>query len=65
VLYLYVERRVDATYIVAAWVFVAFRILHSAVHSTVNIIILRFWLYAASTLALWFIVIRAGLNALR
>jgi hypothetical protein len=65
VLYLYVTRQVDATYVVAAWVFVAFRILHSAVHSTVNIIILRFWLYAASTLTLWFMVIRAGLSALR
>jgi hypothetical protein len=65
VLYLYVTRQVDAIYVVAAWVFVGFRILHSAVHSTVNIIILRFWLYAASTLALWFMVIRAGLSALR
>jgi hypothetical protein len=65
VLYLYLTRQVDALYVVAAWVFVAFRILHSAVHCTVNIVILRFWLYFASTLTLWFIVIRVGLSALR
>jgi hypothetical protein len=65
VLYLYVTQRVDATYVVAAWVFAAFRILHSAVHCTVNIIIPRFSLYATSTLALWFMLIRAGVNAVR
>jgi hypothetical protein len=65
VLYLYVTRQVDSLDVLAAWVFVAFRILHSAVHCTVNIVILRFWLYCASTLTLWFMVIRAGLSALR
>jgi hypothetical protein len=64
VLYLYVTRQVDTTHVVAAWVFVVFRIVHSAVHSTINIVILRFWLYAASTLTLWFMVIRAGVSAL-
>ena len=59
VLYLYVTQRVDDTYVVAAWVFVAFRILHSIVHCTVNIIVLRFSLYAASTVALWFMLGRA------
>src|SRR5262252_1342423 len=39
VLYLFVTRQVDATYVVAAWVFVAFRVLHSAVHCTVNIVL--------------------------
>jgi len=63
-LYLYVTRHVDTTYMAAAWVFVAFRVLHSAVQCTVNIIMLRFLLYVVSTLALWFMVIRAASHAL-
>jgi len=60
VLYLFVTRQVDATYVVAAWVFVAFRVLHSAVHCTVNIVLVRFYLYLISTLAVWFIAGRAA-----
>jgi hypothetical protein len=63
-LYLYVTNKVDATYLIAAWVFTAFRILHSAVHCTINIVLVRFWLYAISALALWFIVARAALGVL-
>src|SRR5919198_344042 len=36
-LYLFVTGHVDATYVKAAWVFVAFRALHSAVHCTFNL----------------------------
>ena len=64
VLYLQATGKVDATYLVAAWIFAAFRILHSAVHCTVNIVMVRFWLYAISALALWFMVARAALSAL-
>jgi hypothetical protein len=63
VLYLYVTDRVDGTYIAAAWVFAIFRILHSAVHCTINIVILRFWIYCVATLALWFMVVRAAWQA--
>jgi hypothetical protein len=49
----------------AAWVFVAFRVLHSAVHCTINIVILRFYLYLGSTLAVWFIAARALFHHLR
>lgn len=59
VLYLFVTRRVDELYLADAWVFVAFRALHSLVHCTVNIVLLRFWLYAISTAALWLMVGRA------
>jgi hypothetical protein len=48
-------------YVNAAWVFVVFRALHSAVHCTFNLIMLRFYLYLFSTLAVWFIAIRAAL----
>jgi hypothetical protein len=63
-LLLFVTHQVDATYVAAAWVFVAFRVLHSAVHCTVNIVMLRFTLYLVSTLAIWFIGARAILRYL-
>jgi hypothetical protein len=61
VLYLFVTNQVDAVYVNAAWVFVVFRALHSAVHCTFNLIMLRFYLYLFATLAVWFIAIRAAL----
>jgi hypothetical protein len=64
VLYLFVSNKVDETYLIAAWIFAAFRVLHSAVHCTVNIVILRFWLYCISALGLWFMVARAAVSAL-
>lgn len=63
VLYLHLTESVDSGYVAAAWVFVGFRALHSAVHCTFNLIPLRFMLYAFSTAAVWFIAIRAGLQA--
>jgi hypothetical protein len=42
-------------------VFALFRALHSAVHCTVNVILVRFALYLVSTLAVWFIAARAAL----
>jgi hypothetical protein len=62
--WLAISNRVDATYLHAAWVFVAFRVLHSAVHCSVNIVMLRFYLYLVSTLAVWFMVGRAALQLL-
>jgi hypothetical protein len=62
-LYLFATGRVDEFYLSAAWVFVVFRALHSLVHCTVNIVVLRFWLYAASTTALWLMVGRAAIGA--
>jgi hypothetical protein len=60
-LYLFVTSQVDAAYVYAGWTFVVFRALHSAVHCTFNLVLLRFWLYAISTAALWFIALRAAL----
>ena len=60
-LYLFVSKQVDGAYVGAAWVFAVFRALHSAVHCTFNLVILRFYLYLISTLAVWFIAIRAAL----
>lgn len=64
VLYLVVTKQVDSVYVNSAWVFVIFRVLHSAVHCTFNLIMLRFYLYLCSTLAVWFILIRAAFNNL-
>jgi hypothetical protein len=62
VLCLYVTKHVDATFVWAAWLFVGFRVLHSAVHCTFNFVPLRFWLYAGGSLLLWFIAVRAALT---
>ena len=59
---LYLTQQVDGLYLVAAWVFFAFRVLHSAVHCTFNFVPLRFWLYAISALALWLMVLRIALR---
>jgi hypothetical protein len=60
-LYLYATGQVDSTHLIAGWVFVAFRALHSAVHCTFNLVILRFYLYLVATLAVWFMAARAAL----
>jgi hypothetical protein len=64
VLYLHATQQVDTTYVAAAWTFVAFRALHSAVHCTINIVTLRFGLYCVSSLALWFMVVRGAWQAM-
>ena len=59
-LYLFATGSVDGVYVGAAWIFAIFRALHSAVHCTVNVILVRFALYSVSTLAVWFIAARAA-----
>jgi hypothetical protein len=61
VLYLFATEQVDQVYLAAAWVFVVLRVLHSAVHCTFNLVLLRFYLYLGATLAAWFMVVRAAL----
>jgi hypothetical protein len=65
VLYLYATKQVDFLYVNAAWIFVTFRFLHSIVHCTFNLIMLRFYLYLFSSLAVWFIMMRATLIYLK
>lgn len=60
-LLLFTTGQVDSTHVIAAWVFVGFRALHSVVHCTWNLVMLRFNLYLVSTLAVWFMVLRAAL----
>jgi hypothetical protein len=61
VLYLFMTKQVDALYVNAAWIFFIFRALHSAIHCTFNIITLRFAFYLFSTIACWFMAMRAAL----
>ena len=61
VLYLFVTQQVDNVYVYAAWIFVVFRALHSMVHCTFNYVMLRFYLYLCSAIAVWFMAVRAAL----
>ena len=63
-LYLYATDNVDFVYVASAWVFLGFRIIHSVVHCTVNIVKLRFASYMLASIALWFMVIRAAMTQL-
>lgn len=64
VLALFALGQVDTLHLGAAWVFFAFRLLHSIVHCTFNLVTLRFTLYAISAAALWFMVLRMALGML-
>ena len=61
-LYLYVTSNVDSVYVIAAWAFLGFRIVHSAIHCTRNIVVLRFLAYFVGALVAWFMVLRAALD---
>lgn len=58
-LYLYVTGTADSVDVIAAWAFLAFRVIHSAIHCTVNIVMARFIAYCAGALALWVMLARA------
>ena len=59
-LYLYVAGQVDEIYLVMAWVFLGLRVVHSLIQCTVNIVMLRFVAYLVSSIALWFMLVRAA-----
>jgi hypothetical protein len=63
-LYLFVTGNVDTAYVIAAWLFFVFRLFHSIVHCTKNIVMLRFYLYSGAALALWFMLGRALITEL-
>ena len=59
-LYLYATGSADSVYLWAAWAFVALRALHSVIHCSTNIVMRRFKVYMASSLVLWFMLLRAS-----
>lgn len=63
-LYLYVSGNVDTLYVIAAWLYVALRAVHSVVQCTSNIVMRRFAVYMASSVVLWLIVLRGAWQAL-
>lgn len=62
-LYLQVSGEVDSIYVATAWIFLAFRVLHSVVHCTSNVVMVRFYLYLCAAIALWFMLARAVWHA--
>ena len=63
-LYLFVSGNVDTVYVVAAWLFFVFRTLHSIVHCTTNVVMVRFVLYSGAALVLWLMLARALIGEL-
>jgi hypothetical protein len=53
---------VDTLYLIAAWWFFGFRIVHSYLHCTSNVVPHRFGVYMLSAIGLWFMVIRAAIQ---
>lgn len=58
-LYLFVSDSVDTVYLLAAWWFFAFRVMHSLIHCSYNKVEHRFAAYMLSAIALWVMVIKA------
>lgn len=63
-LYLFAIGAVDSFYVIAAWWFFGFRVVHSLIHCTYNKVVHRFSAYMLAALALWVMVIRAVLQVL-
>ncbi len=61
-IYLYVTASVDTLYLIAAWWFFGFRIVHSYLHCTSNVVPHRFGVYMISAIGLWFMVVRAAIQ---
>ena len=59
-LYLYVTGQVDTFYLIAAWTFFVFRVIHSLVHCLTSNVMLRFAVYCISTAAVWVMALRAA-----
>lgn len=57
----YALNQVDGTLINCAWAFVALRAIHSVVHCTYNRVLHRFVAYLASSLVVWFMVVKVSL----
>ena len=63
-LYLLLLQQVDSLHIYCAYGFLVLRALHSIVHCTANIVLLRFALYLLASLCLWLMVTRAALGVI-
>ena len=59
---LFVTGSVDQAYVIAGWAFFVLRALHSAIHCTINIVILRFVVYVLASLCVFFMIVRAAIS---
>lgn len=57
-LLLYVTKQVDGTYMVLAYAYLGFRVLHSIIHCTYNKVVHRFLAYVISSILLWIMILR-------
>jgi hypothetical protein len=57
----HVANAVDGVSVAMAWVYVALRVVHSFVQATRNVIIVRFWVFAAASLTLLALLVRTVL----
>lgn len=55
----------DGINLILAWAYVAFRITHSLMQATLNIVRYRFWLFSLASLALLGLIIHAAAIVLR
>ncbi len=55
-------QKADGVFLNLAWAYVGLRVVHSAIHCTVNIVALRFAVYALSSAVLWTMVLRLSLQ---
>ncbi len=62
-IYLYVTQQVDTTFLILAYCFLIFRVVHSVIHCTYNKVTQRFYVYILSSLTLWVFIIRAFVEA--
>jgi hypothetical protein len=56
--FLLIGQRVDVVFLYSAWIFFAFRAIHSLIHCTLNVVQFRFIAYFFASLVLWFMVAR-------
>ena len=59
-LYLAWSSTVDMVDIYCAYGFFIFRVVHSIIHCTVNIVLARFWIYILSSIFLWVMILRSA-----
>ncbi|MEM8593905.1 MAG: MAPEG family protein [Pseudomonadota bacterium] len=61
-LYLMYVDQVDSLYVMSAYVFFVFRVIHSLIHCTINQVFLRLTSYLIASFALWFMLVRILLS---
>lgn len=59
---LYLLGESNSLNLVLAWGYVALRVVHSLVQSIWNIIVVRFWIFAAASMLLFILIARAAIS---